>query len=108
MSKRLLISLIGGAVLGVVCILGAQLRFNGSLSTIYLFSFWFNRVLIGLVIGVISTKTSLSKRLIRGAILGLIVSFAFYSSTNFLDLPGFLVGALYGIIIEYAAFKLNQ
>jgi putative flippase GtrA len=43
----------------------------------------------------------------RGAILGLIVSFAFYSSTGFNDVVSFLAGIIYGIIIEFVAFKFG-
>ena len=106
MNKRLIVSLIAGAILGVFCILGANLRFEGTLSNTYLFAFWFNRLLMGLVIGLASFKLDLKFRLIRGVILGIFVSFAFYSATDFLDLTGFLVGAVYGIIIELAAFYL--
>jgi len=44
----------------------------------------------------------------RGTLFGLIVSFAFYSSTGFTDVVSFLVGIVYGIIIEYIAFKYNN
>lgn len=81
------------------CILGARLRYQEDVSNLYLFSFWFNRLLMGLVIGLADRKTKLVYRLSLGAFLGLFVSFAFYSSTVFYDLTGFLVGAVYGIVI---------
>ncbi len=99
MSKKLLISLITGALLGVVCILGATLRYQESVTTLYLFSFWFNRLLMGLVIGLVDHNNTLIKRLLKGAFLGLFVSFAFYSATDFYDLTGFIVGLVYGVII---------
>ncbi len=103
--KRLIIGLIMGAILGVICIIGANLRYDGSLSTGYLFAFWFNRVLIGLFIGLlVSIKKPLHLAL-RGAFVGLLISFAFYSATEFLDVTGFLVGAVYGVIIEFVARK---
>ncbi len=104
--KRLIIGLIMGAILGVVCIVGANLRYGGTLSNAYLFSFWFNRVLIGLFIGLlVSIKNPLHLAL-RGVLVGLFISFAFYSATDFLDLTGFLVGAVYGVIIEFTTKKL--
>lgn len=99
MNKRIIISLITGSILGIVCIIGATLRYQDTVSTIYLFSFWFNRLLMGLVIGLADNDISFNKRIIRGVFLGLFVSFAFYSATDFYDLTGFLVGALYGVII---------
>ena len=101
LDKRLIVSLITGALLGVVCILGATLRYSETLSNSYLFAFWFNRLLMGFVIGLVILKGDLYIRLIKGAIIGLIVSFAFYSATDFYDLIGFIVGAAYGAIIVY-------
>ena len=103
--KRLSITLITGALLGVVCIIGAQVRSDFTQSSSYLFAFWFNRVLMGLVIGFIAYNQTFTKTLIRGALIGIIVSFAFYSATDFQDFIGFAVGAFYGVIIEYIAFK---
>ncbi len=106
-KKRLIVSLIMGSILGVVCIIGAQLRSGFETEITYLFAFWYNRLLLGLVIGLISS-ISLKKALIRGFILGLIISFAFYSATGFTDLTGFIAGAFYGVIIEYVAYKFNN
>jgi hypothetical protein len=107
-KQRLLYALLLGAILGVFCIIGAQTRYTDSVSNMYLFGFWFNRVIIGLVIGVITVNCSLKKSLIRGFALGLIVSFAFYSSTEFYDLIGFLVGGVYGMIIEFTLYKIEN
>lgn len=104
MNKRLLYGLILGAILGVVCIVGAQLRMPNQLSTAYLFSFWYNRVLIGLVIGLFSKPKSLRIGILRGLLLGSVVSFAFFSATEFLDIMGFMAGLVYGIIIEAVLF----
>ncbi len=106
-TKRMYISLASGAVLGVVCILGALVRSGFESDVYFLFSLWFNRVLMGLVIGAPWERLSLPKTIARGAVLGLIVSFAFYSSTDFGDIVSFLAGIIYGIIIEYAAFRLQ-
>lgn len=106
-KKRLLITLITGAILGVVCILGAQLRSNFTQTPTYLFAFWFNRVLMGMTIGLVSFKLPIKGLLIRGAIIGIIVSFAFYSATGFEDVIGFAVGAIYGMIIEYIAYRFD-
>lgn len=94
-----------GALLGVICIIGAQLRTTGQLETLYLFSFWFNRVLIGIVIGLAKESKKLPGAILRGAILGAVVSFGFYSATRFADTTGFVAGIVYGIIIEYVMFR---
>jgi len=107
MNKRLFVSVIAGAILGVICVVGAQLRSSFDYSAEYLFSFWFNRLLMGIVIGLFVVQPNMKKALIRGAIIGILVSFAFYSSTGFNDHIGFLVGAVYGVIIEFSALKIK-
>jgi len=107
MNKRLKVSIITGAVLGIFCIIGASLRSTETLTIAYLFSFWFNRVLMGLVIGLLGTNLDITKRLLRGLVIGLFVSLAFYSATEFNDLIGFLAGGVYGVIIEYISYKLE-
>ncbi len=100
MNQRVIVGIIIGALLGVVCIVGASLRMPGELSNVYLFSFWLNRLLMGLVIGLFPRLTSLKISIIRGILLGALVSFAFYSATEFFDFTGFIAGIVYGIIIE--------
>jgi hypothetical protein len=100
--NRLIYSLGFGAILGVVCIVGASLRMPNELSNAYLFGFWYNRFLMGLVIGLFARPKTIKVAVIRGIILGAVVSLAFYSSTEFFDLTGFLAGVVYGVIIELA------
>lgn len=104
-TKRLKICLIAGVLLGVVCIIGASVRSGFQADLIFLFSLWYNRLLLGLMIGLIGTKLPRSKAMARGAFLGLMVSFAFYVSIGFADVVSFLAGILYGVIIEYVALK---
>jgi hypothetical protein len=103
-KKRFISSVIMGSILGVVCIIGAQLRSGFEKDAVYLFAFWYNRFLMGIIIGLLSTIL-LRKALIRGFIIGFIVSFAFYSATGFSDIIGFIAGILYGMIIEYVVYK---
>ena len=107
-TRRMLVCVIAGALLGVVCIVGAQVRSGFANDALYLFSFWFNRLLMGVVIGLAWGKLSTPQAIGRGALLGLLVSFAFYSSTGFQDVIGFVAGIIYGIIIEYAALRLGE
>jgi hypothetical protein len=106
-SKRLLIGLIMGALLGIVCIVGAQIRSGGDNETLYLFAFWYNRLLMGGVIGLIGFPLAFKYKLLRGAIIGIAVSFMFYVATSFSDHIGFVVGAVYGIIIEAVLNKFK-
>ena len=100
MSKRMIEALIGGALLGIVCVVGASIRSGFTADPIFVFALWFNRVIIGLVIGAPWSNSNKTNALIRGGILGLLVSFAFYSSTGFKDPISFFAGILYGMILE--------
>jgi uncharacterized membrane protein len=100
MKKRMKVALVGGALLGLFCVIGAYIRSDFTASTSFVFSLWYNRVIIGLVVGAPWAVVSKSKTLLRGAILGFLVSFAFYSSTGFEDHISFLAGIVYGVILE--------
>jgi uncharacterized membrane protein len=100
MIRRLKEALIGGALLGIFCVVGAYLRSGSTASPGIVFSLWYNRVIIGLAVGAPWNETSRDKALLRGALLGLLVSFAFYSSTGFQDHISFVAGIMYGVLIE--------
>ncbi|MFO7952143.1 MAG: hypothetical protein R6U91_04995 [Bacillota bacterium] len=108
LTQRMKVSLVTGAILGVVCIVGVSIRSGFDLNAFYLFAFWYNRLLMGFVIGLLDGKLGLPKVLYRGMGIGLLVSFAFYSSTGFGDPVGFIAGIIYGVIIEYVAFKYGE
>ncbi len=100
MSKRLKMALLGGVILGIFCVVGAYLRSGSSASPTFIFALWFNRVIIGLAIGAPWPAAARNKALLRGAVLGLLVSIAFYSSTGFVDPVSFIAGMVYGVILE--------
>ena len=104
-SKRMKVSLLAGAALGVVCIIGALIRSGGSSGAGFLFALWFNRLLMGMVIGLMEDIKETPRLILRGAVTGLLVSFAFCSADGFGDAVSFLAGIVYGIIIELAARK---
>lgn len=100
MKKRLIQGLIGGAVLGLFCVIGACIRSGMTASPDFVFSLWYNRMILGLVIGAPWPEVMRGKAIARGALFGLIVSFAFYASTGFRDPVSFAAGIVYGIILE--------
>lgn len=100
MDIRMKKALLGGALLGLICVAGAFVRSGLTASPILIFSLWYNRVIIGLIVGAPWPVASRSKALLRGAVLGLLVSFAFYSATGFQDHISFAAGVLYGVILE--------
>ena len=100
MKKRMVTSLIGGALLGLICVAGAYIRSGSTASPVFVFALWYNRVIIGLAVGAPWAKAGRTGTLLRGALLGLAVSFAFYSSTDFKDPVSFIAGVAYGVILE--------
>ncbi|MFO7887170.1 MAG: hypothetical protein R6U59_02545 [Eubacteriales bacterium] len=107
-KKRIITTLITGAILGVFCIIGASIRSGGEASTYLLFALWYNRIIMGLVIGLASKRSEMTYVLIRGAGLGLVVSFAYFASTGFIDVVSFIAGIVYGVIIEYTAYRFDK
>ena len=111
MKKRILISTISGAILGIFCIIGVGTRLGFSSNEMFLLATWWNRLLMGFVIGFVADWQLIKSKnnsILRGAIMGLIISFTFYLSTGFTDFVGFLAGIVYGIIIDYVATKYSK
>src|SRR6056297_3825605 len=106
MKKRLMISIITGSLLGIICIIGGGIRMGFSGNGLYLFALWYNRVIMGILIGLTKMNSGLSG-LVKGAFFGLIVSFAFFLSTGMNALISFLAGIVYGIIIVVVARKYS-
>ena len=100
MNKRMREALIGGALLGIACVIGAYVRSGFTASPVFVFSLWYNRVILGLVVGAPWAALDRRKAITRGAVLGLLVSFAFYSTTGFADPISFVAGIVYGMILE--------
>jgi hypothetical protein len=107
--KRIGLATLLGAILGIFCIIGAGGRVGGWVGNeILLIGLWYNRVVMGVLIGFAGTlemintgkKSKWLNSILRGAILGLVVSLQFFLSTEFLDPLTFLAGILYGIIID--------
>ena len=109
--KRLLISLLCGALLGVICIIGGTQRTGGFAGNeYYIIGMWYNRVIIGLVIGLAGNLVLLKNKFnpyLRGALLGLLVSAAFYLTSGLRDITAFLAGILYGVIIEFVLSRIK-
>lgn len=111
MKKRLTVSLITGALLGIVCIIGVGIR-TGKLggNGLFLLAMWYNRVVMGLMIGLAGGWQLVDgawNRYLRGGLLGFLVSLAIFLSTGLRDVPAFLAGIVYGLIIEYVAGRYD-
>jgi hypothetical protein len=111
--RRLTISAIVGAILGVFCIIGVGARIPGGYlpNIVFLIGMWYNRVIMGLLIGLAGniqilksdTAPKLGNAFLRGLIFGILVSSAIFLSTEFRDLLSFFAGIAYGIIIDVIA-----
>jgi hypothetical protein len=104
MKKRLAIALGTGAALGLICVLGASLRLGWTDNQLLIISLWFNRLIMGLLIGMAGDLMLIENKfnwILRGAVLGLVVSAAYFLTAGANDWISFLVGSVYGVIIEY-------
>jgi hypothetical protein len=116
--KRLGIAILTGALLGILCIIGVGLRLPGGYfaNWVFLIGMWYNRVIMGLVVGladeIVIIKGENSRvwanAIVRGLILGLIVSAAIFLSTEFRDILAFFAGIIYGIIIDLVSTALSR
>jgi len=97
-----------GAILGIICIIGVGTRLGFSGNFVYLVGMWYNRVIMGLIIGLSEEMTFFENNIkqnsiFRGALIGLIVTTAIFLSTSFRDIPSFFAGILYGVIIDWVS-----
>jgi hypothetical protein len=110
MTKRLIISISTGAILGIFCIIGVSFRLGFFGNELFIAATYFNRLVMGLVIGLASPIILIKGRwnfLVRGLFLGFFISFAWFIDTGFRDPMGFAAGLVYGIIIDYIASRYS-
>ncbi len=112
--RRIAIATVAGALLGVLCIIGVGARIPGGYSAnmVYLIAVWYNRVIMGLLIGTSSDITIIKSTkeknygnsIVRGLMFGLIITSAtLLLSATIFDLMGWFAGLLYGPIIDVVA-----
>ncbi len=108
---RVLIAVVTGALLGILCIVGVGTRIGFEGNEMFLFAMWYNRVVMGLLIGLAhDVKIIESERnfLVRGFLLGLVVTLAITFTSEFRDWPSFFAGLAYGPIIDWAATRFGE
>ena len=110
MKRKLSIALGSGAVLGIFCIIGASIRVGWSGNQLLILSLWYNRLVMGLLIGLAGDLRLVNGEfnwVLRGALLGLVVSAAYFLTAGAGDWVSFLAGVVYGVIIEYILRRLK-
>ena len=112
---RLLISIFLGAVLGIFCIIGVGVRLGFSGNAWYLLGMWYNRVVMGVLIGfagawkiVRGMKNKFRNAAIRGFVLGGLVTSAIFLSTGLRDPLSWLAGFAYCVIIDVLATRFSS
>ena len=111
MNKRLSISLLLGAILGILCIIGVGARLGFAGNEVFLFGVWLNRVIIGLVIGLAGSIVFVKNKFnpaVRGLFFGFLISFSLLVVSDFRDIIGFIPGIFYGLIIDVVATKYDK
>ena len=106
---RTLISTGLGAILGIFCILGVRTRIDfiaEPSETIYLLGAWYNRLIMGIVIGLagqfhfLKEKYYILEAILKGLFIGGIISVSFAFLQQVITLTYFFAGLAYGIIID--------
>lgn len=59
------------------------------------------------MVGLASCQTT-KNIVIRGALLGFVVSGSLFLATSFIDIPGFVAGIFYGIVIEIIITRYSK
>ncbi len=105
-QKRISLSTLIGGILGIFCVIGVGYRLGIQGNEWYLIGMWYNRVIMGLLIGfsgswiIIGEKNTLKNAAIRGLLLGLIVTSSIFLATALRDPVSWFAGITYGIIID--------
>jgi hypothetical protein len=109
--KRLIISLLVGALSGLFCIYWTYLDISGfETTTQYLLTIFYNRLLIGFAVA-ISDSLKIFNRdpqnsVFRGALIGAIISVGLYIQTGS---PNFIAaGIVFGAIADFLATKYGS
>ncbi len=112
MKNRLFLATILGVILGIFCIIGIGFRLGFEGNGLFLFSAWYNRVIMGIIIGlaggIVLIKKPTTNSLIRGACLGFIVSLSWYVASEARDVLGFIAGIIYGVVIDFITTKYSK
>jgi len=109
-KRRVMIGVIAGALLGILCIVGVGWRIGFEGNEMFLFAMWYNRVVMGLMIGLaydVKLIKSDKNFIVRGLILGLVLTLAITFTSEFRDWPSFFAGLAYGPIIDGVATKYS-
>ncbi|MFW6238264.1 MAG: hypothetical protein ACOC5A_03425 [Halanaerobiales bacterium] len=107
LNDRMKLSILTAIILGIFCVLGSGIRVGFKQSAFFLIALFYNRLLMGIVFGLLQEAKGINL-IIRGALMGLFISLAFYLSTGFADPISFFAGIVYGIIIDLVASKYNH
>jgi hypothetical protein len=107
-TKRIIICTIGGIIAGILCMIGGYLRgFITEISILSLLPFFFNRIMLGFVIGISNLKFHY---LLNGALIGLLISlissFAIIENNITAFVAFSVAGIIYGVLIEWFATKI--
>ena len=108
-GKRMLVSLILGALTGVICAIGTVFGNNPifQISLMYLIYLWYNRLILGFVIGLADKvriiNHELGNSIIRGAMIGAILSIILVIIPGLAAYSLLLAGIVFGIIIDLFA-----
>ena len=105
-TKRVLTATAVGLLCGIFCAYGTVWKYPDQFGILMLASIVYNRVLIGFVIGIADNIKT--RPIIRGAILGAVISTAIAIPAGEGGLILIAFGIVYGIITDFIATKISK
>lgn len=103
--KRISISIALGFIFGAVCLYGTMNSIPGQLSPPILATIFYDRLLLGLVIGVAGGLPV--NPILRGAVLGAAVSLIIAIPSGYIGALLLGAGVVYGVLIDWAATRFS-
>jgi len=114
-TKRLIIGIVMGAILGIFCIIGVSLRLPDPVypnATVYLLGAWYNRVVMGALIGlaggikIYKSEDHILNSILRGALIGAFVSVGFAFLGQAFTITYFFAGIFFGLLNDFITTRL--
>ena len=117
-SKRIILGIVLGAIFGIICATGAFILLSSEPSipnlTMYLAGAFYNRIIMGFLIGlaseikIVKDKNNIINSIIRGAILGILVSTGFAFFNVYLNINFFIMGIVFGVLNDLISTKISK
>ena len=116
--KRLIFAILFGVIFSLLCMTGVYFLVpETSLipnKILYMAGAFYNRIIMGVLIGfaselkIIKDKDNTLNSIVRGAILGIVVSVGFAFLQAYTNINFFIMGIIFGLLNDFITTKLTK